>query len=80
MGAVKEAAIQLESNMMDVAEIASPTRAYRLGMLEACRLITETTKYYLDAEPGTPAWKALHDTWHSVYDAVTYLQEVDARS
>ena len=80
MGAVKEAAIELESNMMEVADITSTTRAYRMGMLEACRLITQTTKYYLEAEPGTPAWKALHDTWYSVYDAVTYLQEVDARS
>jgi hypothetical protein len=80
MGAVKQAAIELEMHMEEAASISSTTIAYRLGMIEACRLITETSSYYSKAQPGAPAWEALHQAWLSVRDAVEYLREVDARS
>ena len=80
MGAVKEAAIELESNMMEAASITSTTVAYRLGMIEACRLITESARYYGEVQPNAPAWRVLHDTWASVRDAVEYLREVEGRS
>lgn len=80
MAAMKEYAIELESNQLEAGELRSSTRAYRMGMLEAARLITESQKYFTECRPDAPAWLALHETWSSVIDAIDYLREVDRNS
>ena len=77
MAAMKEYALTLEINQAEAGCMLSTTRAYRLGMLEACRLITESLRYYNDSDINVPYYQALHETWDSIYDAITYLREVD---
>lgn len=83
MGAVKELCIELESNMFDAAERATrlddPGLAYRLGLLEACRLIAQQQAYYIETRAtGTP-FQVLHDAWRDVLDSAEYLREAAYR-
>ena len=83
MGAVKDLAIELEINMADAADFAGryddPGLAYRLGMLEACRLIAQEQQRYLSAQTDAAPYRVLYDTWANVFDAVEYLREAAYR-
>jgi hypothetical protein len=76
-------AIQLEANMADAAEFAAryddPALAYRFGMLEACRLISELQQYYTETREQATPFHVLHESWSSVFDAVEYLRDVAYR-
>ena len=86
MGAVKNLAIELEGNMQWAADLASQsgdaTLAYRLGLLEACRLIGEDQVRYIgDAglHEGPCPFDVLQSTWRSIFEAADYLREVASR-
>ena len=75
MGAVKAMAIELEAGQEEASQVSSTTTAYRLGMLQACRLITQQGNRYVSSSDNS--WQALHETWRTVFDAVEYLREVE---
>ena len=73
MGAVKAMAIELERYQHEAMMLSNPAAIYRMGLLEACRLITEQSSLAL----GKPEFLALAQCWEAVYDAVNYLREVE---
>ncbi len=85
MGAVKNLAIELEGNMEYAAGLASKfgdaTLAYRLGLLEACRIINADQALYVGqyGDDGASPFDALSQAWRSVYDAANYLRDVASR-
>jgi hypothetical protein len=79
MGAVKEAAIQLEIRQADAVELGDPGTAYRLGMYEACRLIHQWQTYYLKTGAEADLQEALGNAWRDIYDSAKYLYDVTYR-
>lgn len=76
MGAVKEAAIQLQINQEKAIQIRDAGTVYRMGMLEACQLIGEVGDYYL-SQSDTVAFQHTHQCWRAVWDAINYLMEME---
>ena len=75
MGAVKAMAIELEIRQDEAVALGDPATAYRLGLLEACRLISETGSRYLGISSGDP-FLATNQCWREVFEAAGYLREV----
>jgi len=76
MGAMKAYAIDLEQRQEQAAVLGDPAVAYRLGLYEACRLINEVGGRYLGQAEGDPFY-AINEAWSSVFDAASYLGEID---
>jgi hypothetical protein len=78
MASVKEMAIELEIRQDQAAALQDSAAAFRLGMLEACRLINEASGRITqpDAARTLAAIDALNGAWSDVFDGVCYLQEV----
>ena len=82
MGAVKNLAIELEGNMQYAAEVAAEVGdtalAYRLGLLEACRLIGDDQARYIGqySSDGPCPFDVLQSAWKSVFEAAGYLKDV----
>ena len=75
MAAVKEVAIELEIRQDQAVALGDPATAYRLGMLEACRIISGIGNSYVGIADGDP-FLATNQCWREVFDAAGYLQEV----
>lgn len=74
MGAVKALAIELEANAQEAAKIGYPDLAYRLGLLEACRIINELRSGYIGQHrPQEPSFDVLSRAWDEIFDAADYL-------
>ena len=79
MGAVKAMAIELEIRRDEAVALGNADLAYRLGMLEACRLISETGSRFIETSSVDP-FVATSQCWREVYDAASYLREVSDRN
>ena len=75
MGAVKAMAIELEIRQDQAVALGDAATAYRLGLLEACRIISETANRYVGVADGDP-FLATAQCWHEVFDAAGYLREL----
>ena len=75
MASVKDMAIELESNQEMAAALGNPAAAYRLGMLEACRLITDLQASEVRAGKFGEA-DALNKAWVWVFDAARCLRDM----
>ena len=75
MGAMKDLAIELEARQESAVMLGDPAVAYRLGMLEACRLICDVSGRVIK-EPDTDPFNAVTDCWKWVFDAACYLKDV----
>jgi hypothetical protein len=75
MGAVKAMAIELEIHQDQAAALGDAATAFRLGMLEACRLIGEVGNRHIGSYDGDP-FLAVNDCWRAVFEAANYLREV----
>ena len=77
MGAVKEMAIELEIRQDEAVALQDPSAAFRLGMLQACSMITEVSGRVIHSDESHPdAVQALNQAWEEVFKAVCYLQGV----
>ena len=83
MAAVKEMAIELEIRQDDAAALRDPAAAFRLGMLQACRMINEASGRWVQQEHDTlearlGATRALREAWRDIYDGVCHLGQTSA--
>ena len=78
MGAVKAMAIELEMHHDEAAALGDAATAFRLGLLEACRIISDTSGRYVGTSTGDP-FLATNECWRSVFEAASYLREVSDR-
>ena len=74
MGAVKEMAIELEIKAEEAAACPA-SQAYRLGMLEAARLASETAWAVIDQ--GGDAFAVAVKSFKEVMDSIDYLRSID---
>ncbi|MGA0200801.1 MAG: hypothetical protein ACO3NK_17090, partial [Prochlorotrichaceae cyanobacterium] len=59
----------------EAAALGDPAASYRLGLLEACRLIGQIGDRYVGATGDDP-FMAVHQCWKEVYDAARYLGDM----
>jgi hypothetical protein len=68
-------ATELQIRQDEAIALGDVGTAYRLGLLEACRIISETGGRYLGVAVGDP-FLATNECWREVFDAAGYLREV----
>lgn len=79
MGAVKALAIEIEANAQEAQAIGHADLAYRLGLLEACRLLNELRAGYIGRyQPEEASFDVLTRAWNEVFEAAEYLAWIEA--